>query len=441
MQEFFDNIPKIQYEGASTDNMLAFRYYNPTEIIGEKSMQEHLCFSFAYWHSLTGQGQDPFGMPTIKRPWDTIVDPIKKATMRAYALAEITNKLSIPFFCFHDFDIVDEADTLLETEKRLDTISDVLQNIMQETGLKLLWGTSNLFSHPRFMNGAATNPQAEIFTYAAAKVKKAIDITYKLGGLNYVFWGGREGYETLLNTNLKKELDNLAMFLSMARDYAKSIGFTGQFLIEPKPKEPTKHQYDYDTATVIGFLKSYNLDKDFKLNLEVNHATLSGHTMQHEMNLARINNMLGSLDANQGDMLLGWDTDQYATNIYTSTLMMIELLKNGGIAPGGLNFDAKLRRPSTDISDLFYGHISSMDTFAIGLKVAHSLLSSGDIEDFVKNRYASYNSGIGKQITEGTITLKELHSHALQNNNPVAQSGKQEMLEIILNKHILLMQQ
>ncbi len=441
MDEFFSNIPKIQYEGANTDNLLAFRHYNPTEIVGNKTMQEHLRFSFAYWHSLTGQGNDPFGMPTIKRPWDSIQNPIEKAKARVYALAEITTKLSIPFFCFHDFDIVDEADTLVETEKRLDSISDILHTIMKDTGLQLLWGTSNLFSHPRFMNGAATSPQAEIFTYAAAKVKKAIDITHKLGGLNYVFWGGREGYETLLNTNLKRELDNLATFLSMARDYAKSIGFTGQLLIEPKPKEPTKHQYDYDAASVIGFLKHYNLDKDFTLNLEVNHATLSGHTMHHEMYLARIHDMLGSLDANQGDMLLGWDTDQYATNIYTSTLMMIEVLKNGGIAPGGLNFDAKLRRPSTDSNDLFYGHISSMDTFAIGLKAAHSLLSSNEIENFVQERYESYNSDIGSSIVNNTTTLKDLHSYALQHDTPTAQSGKQEMLEIILNKHILSAQQ
>ena len=331
---FFNEIPVIQYEGASSKTLLAFKHYNPTDIVGDKTMKEHLRFSLAYWHSVAAAGTDPFGLATMVRPWDQEKDPLAQAKMKTEALGELTTKLSIPYFCFHDFDIVEEADSLQETNERLDIVSDMLLHVMKDTGVKLLWGTSNLFSNPRFMNGAATSPDANIFAYAAAKVKKAIDITYKLGGENYVFWGGREGYETLLNTNMKQELDNLAAFLGMARDYARSIGFTGQLLIEPKPKEPTKHQYDYDCATVIGFLKTYGLDKDFKLNLEVNHATLAGHSMQHEMQVARINGMLGSLDANEGDLLLGWDTDQYTTNLYTATFMMLEMLKNGGLLLG-----------------------------------------------------------------------------------------------------------
>lgn len=436
MKEIFSEIPHINYEGVHTDNNLAFRYYNPDEKIGDKTMKEHLRFSVVYWHTMTGGGGDPFGMPTMRRPWDTLTDTMAVAEMRAYGIMEFAKKLHIPFFCFHDLDIAPEAESLRETNKRLDIISDMLQDLMQEHNIQLLWGTSNMFTHPRFMNGAATSPDADVFAYSAAKVKKAIDITKKLNGKNYVFWGGREGYETLLNTDMKLEQDNLARFLHMAKAYAKEIGFQGQFLIEPKPKEPTKHQYDVDAATVMGFLRQYGLDKDFKINLEVNHATLAGHSMQHEMQLARINGMLGSIDANTGDLLLGWDTDQFATSIYESTLIMYEIIKNGGIAPGGINFDAKVRRNSNDVLDLCYGHISSMDTFALGLKVAYNLIESRELEDFVEKRYASYETGIGKNIKENKVNFETLYNYALEHDNIQAPSGRQEMLEIILNKHI-----
>lgn len=436
MKEIFPDIPVIQYEGIHTDNNLAFRYYNPEEIVGNKTMREHLRFSVAYWHTMTASGADPFGMPTMRRMWDDITDPMKVAEIRAYGIMEFANKLGIPFFCFHDFDIAPEALTLKETNTRLDTIANLLKDIKNEHGIKVLWGTSNMFSNARFMHGASTNPHADIFAYSAAKVKKALEITKLLDGQNYVFWGGREGYETLLNTDMELEQDNLARFLLMAVHYAKKIGFTGQLLIEPKPKEPTKHQYDFDASTVIAFLYKYGLQNDFKLNIEVNHATLSGHTMQHDMQIARINGMLGSLDANEGDMLLGWDTDQFATDIYLSTLMMYEVLKNGGIGSGGLNFDAKVRRASCEPLDLCYGHISSMDAFAFGLKVAHSLKKSGELENIVKTRYSSYRSGIGKKIVEGNTDFVELETYAMEHDQHVPSSGRQELLESIINKHI-----
>ena len=344
MTVYFPEIDKIVYEGRKTDNPLAFRYYDPNKVIGDKTMEEHLRFSMAYWHTLTGQGVDMFGAASVERPWDKSSDPMEAAKARAHAAFEFMEKMQIPYFCFHDVDVAPEGATLTETFNNLDKMAELLKELMAKTGKKLLWGTSNLFSHPRFMHGAATSPSADVFAYAAAKVKKALEITKELGGENYVFWGGREGYETLLNTDMKLELDNLARFLHMAVDYAKQIGFTGQFLIEPKPKEPTKHQYDFDVATVLGFLKSYDLDQHFKINIEANHATLAGHTFQHELRLARINGVLGSVDANQGDKLLGWDTDQFPTNIYATTLAMYEILQNGGLAPGGLNFDAKVRR-------------------------------------------------------------------------------------------------
>lgn len=437
MKDIFPEIPDILYEGPDSNNDLAFKYYNPTEKVGRKTMKDHLRFSVAYWHTMTGSGADPFGMPTMQRPWNTLTDPMAIAEMRAYGIMEFAKKLQIPFFCFHDFDIVEEAPTLKETNTRLDTITDLLKSLQREYGIQLLWGTSNMFSHPRFMNGASTNPDANVFAYSAAKVKKALELTHKLGGKNYVFWGGREGYETLLNTDMKLEQDNLARFLSMAVAYAKKIGFKGQFLIEPKPKEPTKHQYDFDAATVIGFLTKYNLHKYFKLNLEVNHATLAGHTMQHDMQVARINNMLGSLDANYGDLLLGWDTDQFATDVYLTTYMMYEVLKNGGISPGGLNFDAKVRRPSCDSLDLCHAHVSSMDAFALGLKVAHNLLESKEIESHIKKRYKSYTKGIGKDIVSGKANFTTLETHALANEHIIPSSGRQEMLEIIINKYLI----
>jgi xylose isomerase len=432
----FPDIPKIKYEGKDSNNPLAFKYYNPEEKIGDKTMEEHLRFSMAYWHTMTGEGVDMFGTGTAIRPWSG-TDPMELARKRVEAAFELMSKLNIPFYCFHDVDIAPEGNTLQETFDNLDKVVPLLKEKMEETGIKLLWGTSNLFGHPRFMNGAATSPNADVFAYAAARVKKALEITKELNGENYVFWGGREGYETLLNTDMGLELDNLARFLQMAVDYAEEIGFTGQFLIEPKPKEPTKHQYDFDVATVLGFLKKYGLDKYFKVNIEANHATLAGHTFQHELHLARVNNALGSVDANQGDMLLGWDTDQFPTNIYTTTLAMYEILKNGGLAPGGLNFDAKVRRPSHEPLDLFYGHIAGMDAFARGLRVAYKLLEDGVFEEFIKERYSSYTRGIGKEIVEGKVGFKELAEYALKHDQIKNESGRQELLETILNKYLI----
>ena len=437
MTVYFPEIDKIVYEGRKTDNPLAFRYYDPNKVIGDKTMEEHLRFSMAYWHTLTGQGVDMFGAASVERPWDKSSDPMEAAKARAHAALEFMEKMQIPYFCFHDVDVAPEGATLTETFNNLDKMAELLKELMAKTGKKLLWGTSNLFSHPRYMHGAATSPSADVFAYAAAKVKKALEITKELGGENYVFWGGREGYETLLNTDMKLELDNLARFLHMAVDYAKQIGFTGQFLIEPKPKEPTKHQYDFDVATVLGFLKSYDLDQHFKINIEANHATLAGHTFQHELRLARINGVLGSVDANQGDKLLGWDTDQFPTNIYATTLAMYEILQNGGLAPGGLNFDAKVRRGSHEAADLFYGHIAGMDAFARGLEAAYSLLESGELEEFVAERYASYTSGIGEKIVQGQVGLEELSAYALEHDQITLPSGRQELLESILNRHIL----
>ncbi len=437
MTVYFPEIDKIVYEGRKTDNPLAFRYYDPNKVIGDKTMEEHLRFSMAYWHTLTGQGVDMFGAASVERPWDKSSDPMEAAKARAHAAFEFMEKMQIPYFCFHDVDVAPEGATLTETFNNLDKMAELLKELMAKTGKKLLWGTSNLFSHPRYMHGAATSPSADVFAYAAAKVKKALEITKELGGENYVFWGGREGYETLLNTDMQLELDNLARFLHMAVDYAKQIGFTGQFLIEPKPKEPTKHQYDFDVATVLGFLKSYDLDQHFKINIEANHATLAGHTFQHELRLARINGVLGSVDANQGDKLLGWDTDQFPTNIYATTLAMYEILQNGGLAPGGLNFDAKVRRGSHEAADLFYGHIAGMDAFARGLEAAYSLLESGELEEFVTERYASYTSGIGEKIVQGQVGLEELSAYALEHDQITLPSGRQELLESILNRHIL----
>ncbi len=436
MKEFFPEVTKIQYEGEKSKNPLAFRYYNPDEVVGDKTMEEHLRFSMAYWHTMTGGGQDMFGVDTAIRPWNNVKDPMEVARMRAYAAFEFMEKMQIPYFCFHDVDLAPEGETLQETFRNIDEIVAIIKDLMAQTGKKLLWGTANLFGHPRFMHGAATSPNADVFAYSAARVKRALEITKELGGENYVFWGGREGYETLLNTDMKLELDNLARFLHMAVEYAQEIGFKGQFLIEPKPKEPTKHQYDFDTQSVLAFLKTYDLDKYFKVNIEANHATLAGHTFQHELRYARINGILGSVDANQGDELLGWDTDQFPTNIYVTTLAMYEILLNGGLAPGGLNFDAKPRRGSHEPIDLFYSHIAGMDAFARGLKVAHKLIESGELENFIAERYQSYTTGIGKKIVDGEVGFKELTEYALQNNPIVLSSGRQEMLENIINRYL-----
>jgi xylose isomerase len=437
MSEFFKNIPKIHYEGKDTDNPLAFKYYNPDEIVGNKTMKEHLKFAVAFWHTFTAGGVDPFGTATYIRPWDSVTDPMDKAKARMEAAFEFFGKLGNEYFCFHDRDIAPEGNTLSETNKNLDTIVKLTKELMASSNVKLLWGTASLFTNPRFVHGASTSNNADIFAYSAAQVKKAMEITYELNGTGYTFWGGREGYETLLNTDMKLELDNMARFLHMAADYAKEIGFKGQFYIEPKPKEPTKHQYDFDCATVFGFLKNYGLDKDFKFNIETNHATLASHTMQHELHFARINGMLGSVDANQGDVLLGWDTDQFPTDLYVTTLAMYEILKNGGLPLGGLNFDAKPRRASFEPADMFYAHIAGMDSFAQGLKIAHRMLQDGKLEKFVQERYSSYTAGIGADIVAGRVGFKELEQYALAHNNITNASGRQEVLESIVNQYIL----
>lgn len=437
MKEIFKEIPKIKYEGKHSKNPLAFKYYNENEKVGNKTMKEHLKFAVSYWHTYTASGEDPFGAGTMIRPWDDIKDPMELAKFRVRAHFEFMDKLGMEYFCFHDRDIAPEGDTLEETNKNLDIIVEYIKKHLKNSDKKVLWGTANMFTNPRFVHGASTSSNAEVFAYAAAQVKKAIEITKKLGGENYVFWGGREGYETLLNTNTELELDNLARFLHMAVNYAKEIGFKGQFLIEPKPKEPTKHQYDFDVSTVLGFLRKYELDKYFKINIEANHATLAGHTFQHELNMARINGVLGSVDANQGDLLLGWDTDKFPTNIYDTTLAMYEILKNDGLHKGGLNFDAKVRRASFEAIDLFYSYITGMDTFARGLKVAYKLLEDKTLEDFIDNRYESYTKGIGKDIIEGRVGFIELEKYALQHSKIRNVSARQEMLEGILNQYIM----
>lgn len=431
------NVGKIEYEGPQSKNPLSFKYYNPDEVIMGKTMKEHLRFAMSYWHTFTYMGRDPFGGDTMYRHWDKTDDVMAKAKERVYAAFEFMEKMQIPYFCFHDIDIAPRVpDDLAETNRRLDEIVAVIKDEMKRTGIKCLWGTTNSFSDDKFVHGAGTSCNATVFAYTAAQIKKAMEITKELGGENYVFWGGREGYETLLNTDTALELDNFARLLHMAVDYAKEIGFTGQLLIEPKPKEPTKHQYDFDAATVLGFLRKYNLLDYFKLNIEANHATLAMHTFQHELNMARINGVLGSVDANIGDPNLGWDTDQFPTNIYDTTLAMYEILLNGGLHSGGLNFDAKVRRASFEDDDLFYGYIAGMDTFARGLKVAAKLLEDRVFEDFKAKRYASYNEGIGKDIVEGKVGFKELEEYALKNGVTPNKSGRQEMLESILNQYI-----
>ncbi len=437
MSKYFKDIPKILYEGKDSDNPLAYKYYNPDEKVGGKTMKEYLRFAVAYWHTFMGTGSDPFGVGTMVRPWDNITDPMDLAKVKMEAAFEFFHKLGVPYFCFHDRDIAPEGSNLKETNRNLDEIVKLAKNLLKDSDVKLLWGTANAFGHPRYVHGASTSCNADVFAYVAAQVKKAMEITLELGGENYVFWGGREGYETLLNTDMKLELDNFARFLQMAVDYANEIGFKGQFLIEPKPKEPTKHQYDFDSATVIAFLKSYGLDDYFKLNIEANHATLAGHSFQHELRVARINNKLGSIDANQGDYLLGWDTDQFPTNIYETTLAMYEVIKNGGLGSGGLNFDAKVRRGSFEPVDLFYAHIAGMDTFAKGLKIAYRIVEEGKLDKMVEERYASYKTGIGLDIVSGKTGFKELEKYALENNNIVNKSGRQELLEAILNSYIL----
>ncbi|MGB9688999.1 xylose isomerase [Thermogutta sp.] len=433
----FPEVTKIKYEGPDSRNPLAFRHYNPDELVEGKPMKEHFRFSVAFWHTMRGTGADPFGAPTMIRPWDTGENTIENAINRVKAFFEFCEKLGAPFFCFHDRDVAPEGKTLAETNKNLDAVVKVIKEEMDRTGVKLLWGTANLFSNPRYVHGAATSCNADAFAYAAAQVKKALEVTKELGGAGYVFWGGREGYQSFWNTDMKRELDNLARFLHMAVDYAKEIGFTGQFYIEPKPKEPTKHQYDFDAAACINFLRAYGLEKHFKLNIETNHATLAGHNVEHELEYAGMQGFLGSVDANTGDLLLGWDTDQFPTDVYLTTKIMLVFLKYGGIAPGGVNFDAKVRRESFEPIDLFYAHIGGMDCFAKGLKVAAAIRADGELQRLLKERYSSWDTGIGAEIEAGKHNFKTLEKYMLEKGDVSPnKSGRQELFENIVNRYI-----
>ncbi|MFJ5750175.1 xylose isomerase [Peribacillus frigoritolerans] len=433
---YFESANKVSYEGKDSKNPLAFKYYNPEEVVGGKTMKEQLRFSVAYWHTFTADGTDPFGAATMQRSWNKY-DGMDLAKARVEAAFQLFEKLGVPFFAFHDRDIAPEGNTLKETNENLDVIVSMIKEYMKTSNVKLLWNTANMFTNPRFVHGAATSCNADVFAFAAAQVKKGLETAKELGAENYVFWGGREGYETLLNTNLKLELDNLARFMHMAVDYAKEIQFKGQFLIEPKPKEPTTHQYDTDAATTISFLRQYGLDNHFKLNLEANHATLAGHTFEHELRVARVQGFLGSVDANQGDPLLGWDTDEFPTDLYSTTLAMYEILQNGGLGSGGLNFDAKVRRGSFEQEDLVYAHVAGMDAFARGLKVAHKLLEDRVFENIIDERYSSFKKGIGLEIVEGRANFQTLEQYALNNPNITNNSGRQERLKATLNQYIL----
>lgn len=433
-KEYFKGIGRIPFEGQESDNPLAFRWYDEGQIVRGKTMKEHFRFAMAWWHTLCGTGGDPFGPGTKAFPWMKAKDADAQARDKMDAGFEFLSKMSIPYYCFHDFDLVAEGGTLKESTKRLEKITDYAQEKQAESGVKLLWGTANLFSHPRYMNGAATNPDFAVVAYAGAQVKNALDATIKLGGENYVFWGGREGYMSLLNTDMKRELDHLARFLHMAKDYARKQGFKGMFFIEPKPMEPSKHQYDFDAATCIGFIREYGLEGDFKLNLEFNHATLAQHTMQHEMQVAANADMLGSLDANRGDYQNGWDTDQFPNNSMELTEAMLVLLEAGGLKGGGINFDAKTRRNSTDLADIFYAHIGGMDAFARALLAADAVLQNSDYQKLRKERYASFDKGKGKDFEAGKLNLKDLAKLAEGNGEPKQRSGKQELFENIISR-------
>lgn len=435
-QEYFKGIPKINYEGKQSKNPLAFKWYNEDQEVGGKTMKEHFRFAVAYWHSFCGTGGDPFGLGTKEYPWASSGDPYQGAVNKMDAAFEFMTKMGMPYYCFHDFDLIEEGKNLKESRKRLDFITDYALNKQKESGVKVLWGTANLFSHPRYMNGAATNPDFEVVAHAGAQVKNALDATIKLGGENYVFWGGREGYMSLLNTDMKRELEHMAKFLHMAKDYARQNGFTGTFFIEPKPAEPSKHQYDYDAATVIGFLKEFGLADDFKLNIEVNHATLAQHTFQHELQVAVDNNMLGSIDANRGDYQNGWDTDQFPTNVYELVEALLVILPGGGFQGGGINFDAKTRRNSTDLDDLFYAHIGGIDAFARALLVAQDILTHSNYLSLRKERYISFDSSNGKAFEEGRLTLENLSDIAHNNTSIKMRSGRQELFENIINQYI-----
>lgn len=433
---YFKNIKQISYEGSHSDNPFAFKFYNPEEKIGDQTMEEILRFGVAYWHTFTMDGSDPFGVGTMQRPWDQY-SGLDLAKARVEAAFEFFEKLQVPYFCFHDADIAPEGNSLKETYDNLDIIVTMMKDYMKDSKTKLLWNTANNFTHPRFVHGAATSNNADVFAYAAAHVKKGLEIGKELGAENFVFWGGREGYESLLNTDMKLEYDNLARFFHMAVDYAKEIGFGAQFLIEPKPKEPTTHQYDFDVATSHAFLQKYDLEKHFKFNIEANHATLAGHTFEHELRYARINNLLGSVDANQGDLLLGWDTDEFPTDLYATTLAMYEILQNGGLGTGGLNFDAKVRRSSFTPEDLFLAHIAGMDSFAVGLKIAKRLIDDQVLESNITKRYASFHEGIGSKIVENKTDFHELEAHALSLSTIENASGHLENLKAKINQYLL----
>jgi xylose isomerase len=436
-KEFFPGISRIEYQGPNSKNPLAFKHYNPDELVEGKPMKEHLRFSVTYWHTIRGQLSDMFGTGTAVRPWEDGTNSLKMAETRARVAFEFLEKLGAPFYAFHDRDVAPEGEDLRETNKNLDAIVKILKQEQERTGVKLLWGTACLFAHPRFVHGAATSCNADVFAYAAAQVKKAIEVTHELDGAGYVFWGGREGYSSLLNTDMKRELDHLGKFLHMAVHHKKAIGFKGQFYIEPKPKEPTKHQYDSDAAACLNFLREYGLMGDLKLNLETNHATLAGHTMQHELEVAIAAKALGSIDANTGDLLLGWDTDQFPTNVYLTTEIMLSILKMGGFSTGGTNFDAKVRRESFEPVDLFYAHIGGMDAFARGLKIAAAIRRDGRLGDFLKKRYSSWDTGIGAKIESGKTSFKELEAYMLEKGDIAPNtSGRQELLENIINDFI-----
>jgi xylose isomerase len=435
MPEFFAGIPKISYGGPKSRNPLEFKHYKPDEVVGGKTLEDHLRFSVAYWHTFVNPLSDPFGVGTAVRPWDDGSASVENAQRRARAAFEFIEKLGIPFYAFHDRDVAPQGATLRESHANLDQVVKVLKDEQSRTGIKLLWGTANLFSHPRYMHGAATSPNFDVFAFAAAQVKKALEVTHELGGAGYTFWGGREGYSTLLNTDLKRELDHLGRFLHMAVDYKKQIGFKGAFYIEPKPKEPTKHQYDSNAEACLNFLRAYDLLSDFKLNIETNHATLAGQEMMHELLVAIAAGALGSIDANTGDPLLGWDTDQFPTNIYLTTQCMLCTLEMGGFTTGGLNFDAKVRRESFEPIDLFYAHIGGMDAFARGLKIAHAIREDGRVAGFLKERYQSWNAPLGQKVEQGKASFAELEAYILPKGEAAGNaSGRQELLENIINE-------
>ncbi len=435
-REYFKGIGEIKFEGKESDNPLAFKYYNPKQIVAGKTMRDHFRFAIAYWHTFCGQGSDPFGPGTQNFAWDQSTDPVQAAKDKADAAFEFITKMGFDYFCCHDFDLIQEAPTFAESETRLATITEYLKEKKAASGVKLLWGTANCFSNPRYMNGAATNPDFDVVARAGAQIKLALDATIALDGENYVFWGGREGYMSLLNTNMGRELDHMAQFLTMARDYARSQGFKGTFFIEPKPMEPMKHQYDFDTATAIGFLREYGLEKDFKINIEVNHATLAQHTFQHELAVAAKAGLLGSLDANRGDYQNGWDTDQFPNNVLETTEAMLVFLNAGGLQGGGINFDAKIRRNSTDLEDVFHAHIGGADIFARALLAADKIISSSDYEKLRQKRYSSFDSGKGKDFENGELSLNDLYELAQGNGELQLRSGKQELFENIINQNI-----